>query len=196
MSVINIGYAKRLIMEGDKSIPPVRDITVTEEQQMEIVTSASCVKDPSDNDVPNQQTSDVIDDNKKDSDEAGEDGEKSIESEGLELSIADVSSVSMSNYSVGETENKGEDVNKSLSESSALLPLTQAEEKKQEKVKCPYCDFEFEEFSSDAFSEHLRTVHCITKSLDILLEFSLNRLKKGNKQIRHQSCTPTYVMLC
>ena len=193
MSVINIEYAKRLIMEGDKSIPAVREVTVTEEQQMEIVTSASGVKDPSDDEVPNQHTSDVIDDNKKDSDEAGEDGEKSIESEGWELSIADVSSVSMSNYSVGETENKGEDVNKSLFESSALLPLAQAGDKKQEKVKCPYCDFEFEEFSSDAFSEHLRTVHCITKSLDILLEFSLNRLKKGNKQIRHQSCARTYV---
>ena len=67
---------------------------------------------------------------------------------------------------------------------STTLPLSQAEDKKQEKVKCPYCDFEFEEFSSDAFSEHLRTVHCITKSLDILLEFSLNTIKKGNKQIR------------
>ena len=177
-------------MEGEKSIPAVRDVTVsvTEEQQMEIVTSASGVKDPSDNDVPKQHKSDVIDQNKKvtsdedDKTEAGDGGEKEMESEGLELSIADVSSVSMSNYSVSETENKGEDVN--TFDDSATLPLSQAEDKKQEKVKCPYCDFEFEEFSSDAFSEHLRTVHCITKSLDILLEFSLNTIKKGNKQIR------------
>ena len=176
-------------MEGEKSIPAVRDITVTEEQQMEIVTSASCVKDPSDDDVPKQHKSDVIVENNKkvtsdqdDKTEAGDGGEKEMESEGLELSIADVSSVSMSNYSVSETENKGEDVN--TFDDSATLPLSQAEDKKQEKVKCPYCDFEFEEFSSDAFSEHLRTVHCITKSLDILLEFSLNTIKKGNKQIR------------
>ena len=74
MSVITIEYAIRLTMEGDKSIPPVRDITVTEEQQMEIVTSASCVKESSDDDDDlNQHKSDVIDDQRNGSEEAVED---------------------------------------------------------------------------------------------------------------------------
>ena len=137
---------------------------------MEIVISDSGIKDLSDENV-DLHKSDELDGNKK---EAVETAEKVMESEGLELSIAEVSSVVLSN-SVCE---KGDDVNKSLGENA---PQVQIEAKQQERVKCPFCDFEFEEFSSDGFAEHLRTVHFITKNLDILLEFSLKTLKKGNK---------------
>ena len=184
-------------MESDKPISAVREVTVMdviEEQQMEIVISDSGVNDPSDNNVPGQQKcDDSVEDKKVPSDdndnpgaEAGEGEEKGIEEgEGLELSIADVSSVSLSNYSVGE-KTGDDDVNKSIVIKSETLPPAMVEvgTKKQEKVKCPYCDFEFEEFSSDTFAEHLRTVHFITKSLDILLEFSLSTINKGNKLFR------------
>ena len=137
---------------------------------MDIVISDSGVTDLSDENV-DLHSSDDLDGNKK---EAEETGEKVMESEGLELSIAEVSSVVLSN-NVGE---KGDDVNKSLGENA---PQVQIEAKQQERVKCTFCDFEFEEFSSDGFAEHLRTVHFITKNLDSLLEFSLKTLKKGNK---------------
>ena len=137
---------------------------------MEIVISDSGVTDLSDENV-DLHSSDDLDGNKK---EAEETAEKLMESEGLELSIAEVSSVILSN-SVGE---KGDDVKESLGENA---PQVQIEAKQQERVKCPFCDFEFEEFSSDGFAEHLRTVHFITKNLDNLLEFSLKTLKKGNK---------------
>lgn len=176
-------------MESDKSIPAVREVAVKdmmEEEQMEIVLiSDSGVKDPSDNNVPDQlKCDDSVEDKKVTSDDNDNPGDKEKgmeEGEGLELSIADVSSVSLSNYS----EKTGDDVNKSIVESEPLPPaMVEVEAKMQENVKCPYCDFEFEEFSSDTFAEHLRTVHFITKSLDILLEFSLRTINEGNKQLR------------
>ena len=49
-----------------------------------------------------------------------------------------------------------------------------------DKVSCPYCDFIFEEFTSDIFRDHLQSVHNINKSLDILVEFSLKSINRGN----------------
>ena len=40
------------------------------------------------------------------------------------------------------------------------------------KVICPFCDYVFDEFSSDIFAEHLKSVHGIKKSLESLLDFS------------------------
>ena len=147
---------------------------------MEKVSSESGAIDKSDENV-DMLKSDELDEKKEGVEETEE---KVIDSEGLELSIAEVSSVSLSS-SVGE--NKGDDVNKSIGENAPKV-LIEAKQQEPERVKCPFCDFEFEEFSSDAFTEHLRTVHLITKNLDILLEFSLKTLKKGNK------CRP--VLLC
>ena len=96
---------------------------------MEIVISDSGVTDLSDENV-DLHSSDDLDGNKK---EAEETAEKLMESEGLELSIAEVSSVILSN-SVGE---KGDDVKESLGENA---PQVQIEAKQQERVKCPFCD--------------------------------------------------------
>ena len=147
---------------------------------MEKVSSESGAIDKSDENV-DMLKSDELDEKKEGVEETEE---KVIDSEGLELSIADVSSVSLSS-SVGE--NKGDDVNKSIGENTPKV-LIEAKQQEPERVKCPFCDFEFEEFSSDAFTEHLRTVHLITKNLDILLEFSLKTLKKGNKYRRVLLC--------
>ena len=146
-------------MMGDDTVSESIDLSDVREAviegKMEIVNSNNC-----------DQKSDRVDDNNK---VTGND-ETPDEGEGLELSIADVSSV-VSSYNDGD--NIGDDVNKSLK--SEPQP-------EETRVKCPYCDFEFEEFSRDAFAEHLRSVHCIAQSLDILLEFSLNTLKKGNNR--------------
>ena len=73
-----------------------------------------------------------------------------------------------------------EDVNKSeeISENDSANKCDDKEE--CEKVSCPYCDFVFQEFTRDIFRDHLKSVHNITKSLDILVEFALKSINRGN----------------
>ena len=62
-----------------------------------------------------------------------------------------------------------------------VIPCSDKHDRKEngEKVICPYCDFIFEDFTSEIFRDHLQSVHNIHKSLDILVEFSLKAINKG-----------------
>ena len=92
-----------------------------------------------------------------------------VEATGKELTISNITSA------LNEVDEAGTGVEKKAQEICHISD-------ENVKVICPFCDYVFDEFSSEIFAEHLKSVHGIKKSLESLLGFSYKilNLSQGN----------------
>ena len=92
-----------------------------------------------------------------------------VEATGKELTISNITSA------LNEVDEAGTGVEKKAQEICHICD-------ENVKVICPFCDYVFDEFSSEIFAEHLKSVHGIKKSLESLLGFSYKilNLSQGN----------------
>ena len=95
-----------------------------------------------------------------------------VEATGKELTISNITSA------LNEVDGAGTGAEKKAQETVNICHISD----ENVKVICPFCDYVFDEFSSEIFAEHLKSVHGIKKSLESLLGFSYKilNLSQGN----------------
>ena len=95
-----------------------------------------------------------------------------VEATGKELTISNITSA------LNEVDEAGTGAEKKAQETVNICHISD----ENVKVICPFCDYVFDEFSSEIFAEHLKSVHGIKKSLESLLGFSYKilNLSQGN----------------
>ena len=95
-----------------------------------------------------------------------------VEATGKELTISNITSA------LNEVDEAGTGAEKKAQETVNICNISD----ENVKVICPFCDYVFDEFSSEIFAEHLKSVHGIKKSLESLLGFSYKilNLSQGN----------------
>ena len=95
-----------------------------------------------------------------------------VEATGKELTISNITSA------LNEVDGAGTGAEKKVQETVNICHISD----ENVKVICPFCDYVFDEFSSEIFAEHLKSVHGIKKSLESLLGFSYKilNLSQGN----------------